>query len=213
MGQYLAGLAMTATLLVPLVTGALVAKGLGDCITTENKEKGRGSANDDIMHISPRWVRNFCRKVLNMSFKRATRSKVHDHDEEKLKATGRLFLLRLAFIVDLFSIPMQLVLNMDETGVMLLPLRKMGWAPKGKKKRTVFQGKDDKRQFTLIPVISAAATLVLPFMLIWAGKTQGCWPSLDVRTRQPKKDLGKGFRYFMFYGMRLFFLVVRFPFY
>ena len=68
-----------------------------------------------------------------------------------------------------FDIPKELVVNMDETGVNLLPLRTRGWAPKGRKEQVVFHGKNDKRQFTFCPMVSAAAALIFPMMLIWGG--------------------------------------------
>ena len=78
---------------------------------------------------------------------------------------SHLFLLRLVFLVALFDVPMQLVVNVDETGVMALPLRTRGWAPKGRKKQITFHGKGDERQFTLIPAVSAAGELIAPAMV------------------------------------------------
>ena len=128
LGQYTAGIPMTSRLLVPLVVGALVAKGHAESITMEAKP-GMGAANTNVLNITGRWVRKFCRNVLKMSYKRATRSKKHQPDAEELKATTKLFLLRLTYLVFIFSIPMELVANMDETGVLLMPLRSQGWAP------------------------------------------------------------------------------------
>ena len=68
-----------------------------------------------------------------------------------------------------FSVPKELVVTMDETGMNLLPLRTRGWAPVGKAMQVVFHGKNDKRQFTFCPVVSAAAALVMPILLIWGG--------------------------------------------
>ena len=114
---------MTSTLLVPLVVGAMVAKGCGEKVTTENRPKGHGSSHDGLLRISGRWVRDFCKCTLNMSFRRPTRSHKHDHAESVLKSVGRLFLLRLAFLVHHFNVPKELTVNMDETGVYLMPLR------------------------------------------------------------------------------------------
>jgi len=135
--QYLAGVPMTARLLVPLLAGAAVAKGYGECITLDSRPLAQGSANDKKLRISERWVRNFCREFLNMSFRRPTRSQSHAHTEGKLESVSRIFLLRLAFLVHQFSIPKALVINMDETGVHLLPLRTRGWAPQGRKQQVV----------------------------------------------------------------------------
>ena len=81
-----------------------------------------------------------------MAYKRPTRTVKHNHNSEKFSSTMHLFLLRLVFIVVTFAIPMSLVVNMDETGVYLLPLKQRGWAPAGKGTQTVFHGGGDKRQ-------------------------------------------------------------------
>ena len=180
MAQYAAGVSLTATLLVPLVAGALAANGFGDVITLQPKPLAQAASHDSTLHISSRWVREFCRSTLKMSFRRPTRSSNHAHDDATLKAVGHIFLLRLAFIVEKFSVPKELVVNMDETGVFLMPLRTRGWAPKGSK-QVVFKGKNDKRQFTVIPSITAAGEFLLPLMLLWAGKSDACHPSSSVQ--------------------------------
>lgn len=58
-------------------------------------------------------------------------------------------------------------------GVCLLPVQKRTWGPKGAKQVHV-HGKDDKRQFTLVPFLTAAGTYAGPAQLIWAGSTTGC---------------------------------------
>jgi hypothetical protein len=125
--------------MVPLIMGALIAKGHGDKIVQDGSG-GKGASNTDRIRISTRWVRWFCRNVLNLRYKRPTRTTKHDHDEGLLKSTKRLFLLRLTYLVYIFTIPKELVVNMDETGVLLLPLRPRGWAPAGKNTQTVFHG-------------------------------------------------------------------------
>eukprot|EP00959_Pyramimonas_sp_CCMP1952_P453509 9468350-Pyramimonas_sp.AAC.1 len=91
-----------------------------------------------------------------MSYKRPTRTKKHQPNEVDLKATAHMFLLRLVYCVVSHSIPRELVVNMDETGVFLLPLKPRGWAPSGKGQQTVFHGAGDKRQYTVIPTIRKA---------------------------------------------------------
>ena len=40
----------------------------------------------------------------------------------------------------------------------------------------IFHIAGDKRQFTVVPAVSAAGELILPAQTIWAGKTNACHP-------------------------------------
>ena len=71
----------------------------------------------------------------------------------------RMFLRRVVFIVRKFNIPPALFINLDETGVCLLPSQKRTWGPSEVKQISVL-GWGDKRQFTVIPAISAEGKLV-----------------------------------------------------
>ena len=110
---------------------------------TCNALPGNGASHSDSINITPRGVRHFCHNILKMRYKRATRSKKHHHDKESLDKMKKLFLLRLTFLVVMFTIPMALVVNIDETGVLLMPLKPQGWAPCGQKVQTVFYGAGD----------------------------------------------------------------------
>eukprot|EP00731_Ephydatia_muelleri_P002885 Em0001g2885a len=87
----------------------------------------------------------------------------------------RMFLRRVVFIVRKFNIPPALFINLDETGVCLLPTQKRTWGPSGVKQISVL-GWGDKRQFTVIPAISAEGKLVGKAQVIWAGQTDRCHP-------------------------------------
>eukprot|EP00731_Ephydatia_muelleri_P002914 Em0001g2914a len=87
----------------------------------------------------------------------------------------RMFLRRVVFIVRKFNIPPALFINLDETGVCLLPTQKRTWGPSGAKQISVL-GWGDKRQFTVIPAISAEGKLVGKAQVIWAGQTDRCHP-------------------------------------
>ena len=52
-------------------------------------------------------------------------------------------------------IPAELVINMDQTGMNLVPVGKFTYAKKGQK-HVQLLGLDDKRQLTLVPAITAA---------------------------------------------------------
>ena len=92
------------------------------------------------------------------------------------------FLLRVYWIVDKFSIPKDLFLNMDETGVLFFPMPKRTWGPKGAKQVDIVR-LDEKRQFTLSPVISASGEVAGRVQVIWEGKTRACCPSVGTQKR------------------------------
>ena len=52
-------------------------------------------------------------------------------------AIKRMFLRRMVFVVRKYSIPPSLFLNIDETGVNLLPCQKRTWGPSGAKQISV----------------------------------------------------------------------------
>ena len=144
--------------------------------------------HDGTASITERWARTFCREALNMSYKRPTRTKKHQHDDAFLRTVSHRFLLRLVFLVVTFAVPTELTINMDETGVFLLPLKQRGWAPAGKNTQTVFYGAGDKRQFTTVPSVSAAGHLLEPCLTIWGGKTERCEPDDKVKADFPNLE-------------------------
>lgn len=72
------------------------------------------------------------------------------------------------------DIPIELIINWDQTGLNLVPVSTWTMATKGSK-RVPIQGLDDKRQITGV----FCGTLLgefLPIQLIYSGKTQRCLP-------------------------------------
>ena len=90
----------------------------------------------------------------------------------------RMFLRRVVFVVRKYSIPPSLFLNIDETGVNLLPCQKRTWGPSGAKQISVL-GWGGKRQFTVIPAITAEGKLAGKVQIIWARETERCHPKGD----------------------------------
>ena len=86
------------------------------------------------------------------------------------------------------AVPAELVFQFDETGCSLLPFSKRGRA-QGGCSEVKFFGMDDKRQFTLTPVIDGLNKLIFPTQMIWAGteilkngdRGQGATPSESVK--------------------------------
>jgi hypothetical protein len=71
-------------------------------------------------------------------------------------------------------VPLQLVINADQTGVSYLGTGDKTWELRGAKQvPTIGQG--EKHQFTLMVAITAAGK-TLPFQVIFKGKTSGSLP-------------------------------------
>jgi hypothetical protein len=75
---------------------------------------------------------------------------------------------RLLWLMVQKFVPPELVFQFDETGCSLLPFSKRGRAQRGCQEVKFF-GMDDKRQFTLTPVINGLNKLVFPTQMTWAG--------------------------------------------
>ena len=143
-----AGLPLTSSLMEPIVIGYLETR--EPKITWQPRKS---------------WYPRFLKK-LGLSWRRATKAaRSQPHDFETIR---RDFILRVVWLVRRYNIPKNLFMNLDETGCCLLPIGKSTWGEKGAKQINVL-GKDDKRQFTVVPVITVAGTYACPTQLIWAG--------------------------------------------
>jgi hypothetical protein len=131
---------------------------------------------------SKSWVRKFlCR--LGLSFRRATKTAQQlPMDFESVKS---LFLLRFVFVVMKYSISKDLVINLDETGMIFFPMPDRSWAVKGAENVSLL-GADEKRQFTVIPAITATGQLLKKVQVIWEGKTTRCEPSGAIKQEFPQ---------------------------
>lgn len=81
--------------------------------------------------------------------------------------------------------PAELVINADQTGVVLLPAGKETWAERGAK-QVAGVVKEEKRQYTLT-VGSASSGDMLPFQAIWSGKTAKSLPEARLRAGAEKQ--------------------------
>ena len=85
------------------------------------------------------------------------------------------FLDRITEKVVEHDIPPELVINIDQTGVSIVPTSRYTMAPRGSRQVSVV-GIEDKRQITALLGASCAGTL-LPPQLIYGGKTDMCHPA------------------------------------
>lgn len=81
---------------------------------------------------------------------------------------------RIANRVFRYNIPPELVINLDQMGLMILQNRNKTWVKKGTKSVGVLGG-GDKRLITAVPIVTASGKLV-SVQLIFAGKTTACEP-------------------------------------
>ena len=97
-----------------------------------------------------------------------------------IKQTMPIMLLRLTFLVAVFHIPQELVLNLDEKGMKLFGVRDRGRAQGGRGANIKFLGANDKHQFTVAPIVTANGTLLDFIRIIWGGKTARCHVSNEL---------------------------------
>ena len=82
---------------------------------------------------------------------------------------------RAAFFVKAYSIPIELFVNMDQTGIHVVPTGGARiWAKKGSK-HVLVHGMEDKKQVT-ISVSSSASGNLLPFQVVFTGLTDKSLP-------------------------------------
>ena len=123
--------------------------------------------------VSYEWTKNFVKSKLNWSYRASTTAagKLPKDFEEQ----GRVMAQRCAYLVKVHNIPMELVVNSDQTGIHLVPTGgSRTWETKGSKHVKV-HGAEDKRQIT-VAVSSAANGHCLPFQVIFQGATTKSLP-------------------------------------
>ena len=82
---------------------------------------------------------------------------------------------RIVAAVHSHSIPQALIINLDETGLKLLPVSDWALGLQGTTKVKVV-GVDDKREITGVVTASMAGEL-LPLQLLYTGTTERCHPT------------------------------------
>lgn len=121
-------------------------------------------------------------KRCGLRWRRATKAKGKlPSDFERIKDE---FLARFVLMVDKFGLDPQFVFNLDETGMHLMPMPTSTFAPGGSVAVQVL-GFRDKRQFTMIPILSADGRVVPLAQIIWEGKSVRCEPAADVKALFP----------------------------
>ncbi len=124
--------------------------------------------------LSENWVKEWIRSKLGWSFRVATTAaqKLPKDWEHQLD----MMAYRAAFEVLTHGVPAELMVNMDQTAMHLVPSGGSRTYDKRGKKEIAVTGVEDKRQITIC-VSSAADGTTLPPQLIFQGKSSRSLPS------------------------------------
>lgn len=160
----------SASLLQPIAIGVIVAQGFGELLNEGRKRRG-------LFCCSLKYVRALMKA-------HGWRNVRPQADTRKLPDGYRSrcwdFVLRLAYMVFIHSVPASLVINADHTGVMFTPLKGNTWitAEQAQAKDKSVQGHGEKRQFTLLASTSAAGD-TLKHQVVVEGKTSASLPKFQ----------------------------------
>ena len=97
---------------------------------------------------------------------------------DDFEAIKNQFLADAVIVKNLLEIPDDLILNLDHTGINIVPGSTWTMDHKGKQ-HVELLALDDKRQITAVVCGSLPGNL-LPFQLIYQGKTTGCLPKVKL---------------------------------
>lgn len=117
-------------------------------------------------------VGEFARNIMFWSWRarNTTAEKLPDDWREQ----GRLMARRIAALMQLSNIPPTNVVNIDQTGIVLIPASTHTYEQRGAV-RVAIIGAEEKRQITAV-IGSSLAGDMLPLQLIFEGKTERCRP-------------------------------------
>lgn len=123
--------------------------------------------------MSRSYIRKWVAKQMNWTFRRPnSMSKKLPQNWEEL---GKRLTLQIAYLVRAYNIPEELVVNADQTGVLLMPVGDdKTFAYKGSQNVSV-TGRGDKRQISLLLAIAASGDL-LHLQAIFQGTTNQVVP-------------------------------------
>ncbi|QRV95133.1 DDE superfamily endonuclease [Ceratobasidium sp. AG-Ba] len=133
--------------------------------------------DDPTFKCSESFIRRLLRDKLNWSYRATTQA------SQKLPANWVQlcsdFAQRLVWNIAMHSVPPELIINADQTGVSYLGVGSRTWELKGSSQVSAV-GQSEKRQFTLMVAVAASGD-VLPFQAIYKGKTESSLPSEAAR--------------------------------
>lgn len=116
--------------------------------------------------ITPRWVRGFLVDVARFSYRRVTSAAQKIPDDARVKVEDMV--ARIAQLMARYDVPPQLVINTDQTGLILIPAANYTYESRQSKFAAVI-GAEEKRAITAV-VGSSLAGMLLPLQLIFQGQ-------------------------------------------
>ncbi|KAG6824721.1 hypothetical protein H0H92_006024 [Tricholoma furcatifolium] len=132
------------------------------------------------------FVGQFFESVMNWTIRHGTRAAAHIPDNATELCERTFF--RLFHLLFYYDIPLKLLINMDQTGILILLSHLKTFHDKGARQVDIV-GKDEKRAYTLCVATSAEGD-ILPFQQVWAGKTEASVPSKGAPGYTEALDLG-----------------------
>ncbi len=119
------------------------------------------------------FIGQFLESVMDWTVRRGTQAAAHIPENAPEMCERALF--RIVHLITFYDIPASLIINMDQTGIILFTANNKTYAAKGSRQVTI-AGKDEKRAYTLC-VATTPAGDILPFQQVWSGKTKQSLPS------------------------------------
>ncbi|PPR06271.1 hypothetical protein CVT24_000890 [Panaeolus cyanescens] len=138
---------------------------------------------------STHFVYQFLESTMDWTFRKGTRAAAHIPADAQIQCERTFF--RMVHLISYYDIPPGLVINMDQTGIIILATHNQTFEKKGSRQVDIV-GKNEKRAFTLC-VSTTAAGDVLPFQQVWSGKTDKSLPDSSAALMDEAKKLGFDF--------------------
>ena len=157
----------------PVSTATVVATA-GAIMAEKHKEQLKG--NGGHVELTRPWAKKWLQRH-GWTKRKATSGKRHPPAD--LDAQRAVFTASVAQIMQTEHIPNELVYNVDETGVKIVPVTDWTMEERGANRVEVV-GKDDKRQVTATIGVTATGEK-LPIMMTYEGKTTRCVPDASVQ--------------------------------
>ena len=139
-----------------------------------NKDANLLSCNGGCISLTIDWAKSLMTRMGFVKRKACSKAKVNVCQFQQLKDE---FLLEIKNIVNMDEIPVELVINFDQTALSYVPTSHWTMEQEGTKRVEII-AKDDKRQLTAVFAGSSSGDF-LPPQLIYEGKTDRCLPQFQ----------------------------------
>ena len=152
-----------------VITGPLVI-GLGNGVVSHH-DRALLVQNGGHISLNRSWSESILRRINYVKRRGTKAARKIPLEFPVVKAE---FLTRISNAVREHNIPDELVINMDETGIPVVPVSNWTMAPEGSSQVSII-GKEDKNQVTAVLMSTLSGAFPQP-QIIYKGKTQQCHP-------------------------------------